>query len=232
MIDLTVIVPVYNESKTIEELLNRVFNIQTSKQVIVVDDASCDGTHELLLNYKSKIDKLIFHKKNLGKGACIKSAQQYVEGNYVGIQDADLEYDPKDLEKIVNLMKKNDFKIVYGSRVLGKNKFENTQNFTHLIRIWGNIFLTIISNVINNQKLTDAHTCYKVMKSDIFKDINLVENRFAFCPEITTKLAKKNHMIIEIPINYSGRTYSDGKKISSIDGLVALYCLLKLKFFK
>ena len=143
-----------------------------------------------------------------------------------------MEYDPKDLEKIVNLMKKNDFNIVYGSRVLGKNKFENTKNFTHLIRIWGNIFLTIISNLINNQKLTDAHTCYKVIKSDIFKDINLIENRFAFCPEITTKLAKKKYKITEVPISYNGRTYSDGKKISSIDGLVALYCLLKYRFFK
>ena len=232
MIDLTVIIPAYNESKTIEELLNRVLNIQVNKQLIVVDDASSDGTQELLLKYKNKIDKLILHKKNLGKGACIKSAQKYVKGNYVGIQDADLEYDPKDLEKIVNLMKKNDFNIVYGSRVLGKNKFENTKNFTHLIRIWGNIFLTIISNLINNQKLTDAHTCYKVIKSDIFKDINLIENRFAFCPEITTKLAKKKYKIKEVPISYNGRTYSDGKKISSIDGLVALYCLLKYRFFK
>lgn len=232
MIDLTIIIPAYNESKTIEELLKRVLNIQVNKQLIVVDDASSDGTQELLLKYKNKIDKLILHKKNLGKGACIKSAQKYVKGNYVGIQDADLEYDPKDLEKIVNLMKKNDFNIVYGSRVLGKNKFENTKNFTHLIRIWGNIFLTIISNLINNQKLTDAHTCYKVIKSDIFKDINLIENRFAFCPEITTKLAKKKYKITEVPISYNGRTYSDGKKISSIDGLVALYCLLKYRFFK
>ena len=186
----------------------------------------------MLLNYKSKIDRLIFHEKNLGKGACIRSAQKYVNGNFVGIQDADLEYHPKDLEKIVKLMKKNGLDVVYGSRVLGKNKFENAQNFTHLIRIWGNIFLTLISNFINKQKLTDAHTCYKIIKSDIFKNIKLVENRFAFCPEITTKLAKKDHKITEIPINYSGRTYSDGKKISSIDGLVALYCLLKYRFFK
>ena len=231
MIDLTIIIPVYNESNTIKELLDRVLNIKINKQVIVVDDGSNDGTQQLLLNYKSKIAKLIVHKKNLGKGACIKSAQQYINGNYVGIQDADLEYHPKDLEKIVKLMKKNRFDVVYGSRVLGKNKFENAKNFTNLIRIWGNIFLTMVSNLLNRQKLTDAHTCYKIIRSDIFKNISLMENRFAFCPEITTKLAKKNYKIIEMPINYNGRTYSEGKKINSIDGLVALYCLIKYRFF-
>ena len=174
----------------------------------------------------------IFSKENLGKGACIQSAQKYINGIYTGIQDADLEYDPNDLKKIVEFMKKNNSDVVYGSRVLGKNKFENTKNFTHLIRIWGNIFLTIISNFINNHELTDAHTCYKVIKSEIFKKINLYENRFAFCPEITTKLAKKKYKIVEIPINYSGRTYSEGKKISSIDGLVALYTLFKYRFLK
>ena len=128
-------------------------------------------------------------------------------------------------------MKKNRFDVVYGSRVLGKNKFENAKNFTNLIRIWGNIFLTMVSNLLNRQKLTDAHTCYKIIRSDIFKNISLMENRFAFCPEITTKLAKKNYKIIEMPINYNGRTYSEGKKINSIDGLVALYCLIKYRFF-
>ena len=232
MIDLTIIIPVYNEIKTIEKLLSKVLSININKQVIVIDDASNDGTNEILQKYKNKINQLIFHKKNLGKGACIKSAQKYIEGEFVGIQDADLEYDPNDLITIFNFIKKNSLDIVYGSRVLGKNKYENTQNFTHLIRIFGNVFLTKVSNILNNQKLTDAHTCYKVFKSEIFKDIELKENRFAFCPEITTKIENKNFKITEIPINYKGRTYSDGKKINSFDGIIALYCLFKYRLFK
>ncbi len=232
MIDLSIIIPVYNESKTIEELLNRVLNIEINKEIIVVDDASNDGTDKLLLKYENKINRLIIHKKNLGKGACIKSAQKYVSGNYVGIQDADLEYHPKDLVKIVDYMKRNDATVVYGSRVLGKNKFENTQNFTHLIRIWGNVFLTKFSNFINNQNLTDAHTCYKMFDAKFFKNINLLENDFSFCPEITTKLSKMNIEIKEIEINYNGRTYDEGKKIKAIDGLYAILTILKYKFFK
>ena len=232
MIEITIIIPAYNEIKTIEKLLEKVINLEIKKQIIIVDDASTDGTQEYLLANQNKVDRLICHEKNLGKGACIQSAQKYINGIYTGIQDADLEYDPNDLKKIVEFMKKNNSDVVYGSRVLGKNKFENTKNFTHLIRIWGNVFLTIISNFINNHELTDAHTCYKVIKSEIFKKINLYENRFAFCPEITTKLAKKKYKIVEIPINYSGRTYSEGKKISSIDGLVALYTLFKYRFLK
>ena len=118
---------------------------------------------------------------------------------------------------------------MYGSRVLNKNKYQNTKNFTHLIRIWGNIFLTFISNIINNQKLTDAHTCYKVFKSNIFKKIELNEKGFAFCPEVTTKLSNMKYKITEIPISYNGRTYGEGKKITSFDGIVALYCLIKYK---
>ena len=232
MTDLTIIIPVYNEIKTIEKLLNKVLEININKQIIVIDDASTDGTSEVLNQYKGKIDKILIHTENKGKGACIKNAQNYVNGIYVCIQDADLEYDPNDLIRMYDCIKKNNHDIVYGSRVLGKNKYENTQNFTHLIRIWGNVFLTNVSNLINNQELTDAHTCYKIFKSEIFRSINLKENRFAFCPEITTKVANKNYKIIELPINYKGRTYSDGKKINSIDGLIALYCLFKYKIFK
>ena len=180
----------------------------------------------------NKIDKLIIHSKNLGKGAAIKSGQKYVRGKYVGIQDADLEYDPKDLEKIVLNMEKNKYQIMYGSRVLGKSKFKNTENFTHIVRIWGNSILTKISNFLNSQKLTDAHTCYKVFESDIFKSIKLEENGFAFCPEITTKLSKMNLEIKECPINYSGRTYQDGKKITLFDGLDAFFVLIKYRFLK
>lgn len=124
----------------------------------------------------------------------------------------------------------NNYRAVYGSRVLNKNKYENTKNFTHLIRIWGNMYLTKISNIINNQNLTDAHTCYKMFQSKVFKKINLREKGFAFCPEVTTKLSKKNYKIIEIPISYKGRTYGKGKKITSLDGVIALICLIKYRF--
>ena len=119
--------------------------------------------------------------------------------------------------------------VVYGSRVLNKNKYQNTKNFTHLFRIWGNVFLTTVSNFINNQNLTDAHTCYKMFRAKIFKNINLREKGFAFCPEVTTKISKKKYKIIEIPISYNGRTYDNGKKITSVDGIIALISLIKYR---
>jgi glycosyltransferase involved in cell wall biosynthesis len=231
MIKLSIIIPVYNEIKTIEKLINKILKLNIKKQVIVVDDGSSDGTQLILKKFKNKIDKLIVHNKNRGKGAAIKSAQKFVKGKYVGIQDADLEYNPKDLEKIVSEMEKKNFDIIYGSRVLNKSMFKNTQNFTHVIRIWGNIFLTKVSNFLNGQNLTDAHTCYKVMDSRIFKKIRLKEKGFSFCPEITTKLSLMNLNIKEFPITYSGRTYEQGKKITAFDGLDALFVLAKYRFF-
>lgn len=230
---LTIIVPVFNEKRFVRTLLKKLINLKgLKKQIIVVDDGSSDGT-DLILHKEFKknkqINKIIFHKKNRGKGAAIKTAQKFIKGEYVAIQDADLEYFPKDLAKIYKFINSKQLDVVYGSRVLNKNKYQNTKNFTHLIRIWGNIFLTFISNIINNQKLTDAHTCYKVFKSNIFKKIELNEKGFAFCPEVTTKLSNMKYKITEIPISYNGRTYGEGKKITSFDGIVALYCLIKYK---
>ena len=231
MIKLTIIIPVYNEIKTIEKLIKKILKININKQLIIVDDGSSDGTELILQKYKNRIDKLITHKKNRGKGAAIKSGQKYVKGKYIGIQDADLEYDPRDLKKIVNEMDKKNLRVMYGSRVLKKNKFKNTQNFTHVIRIWGNVFLTKASNFFNRQKLTDAHTCYKVFDSKIFKKIQLKEKGFSFCPEITTKISMMNINIEEFPINYIGRTYEQGKKITAFDGIDALYVLAKYRYF-
>ncbi len=230
MIKLTIIIPVYNEIKTIQKLINKINRLNIKKQIIVVDDGSYDGTQLILKKLRKKIDKLIIHKKNYGKGAAIKSAQKFVRGKYIGIQDADLEYDPKDLIKIVSMMERKNHKIIYGSRVLKKSMFKNTQNFTHVIRIWGNIFLTKVSNFLNNQNLTDAHTCYKVMETKIFRKIILNERGFSFCPEITTKLSLMNHEIKEIPISYYGRTYEEGKKITAFDGLDALFVLIKYRY--
>ena len=231
MIKLTVIIPVYNEIHTIENLLNQVLELKISKQVIIVDDFSTDGTKKVLFKNRSKVDKIIYHKKNLGKGASIKSAQKFVKGKYVVIQDADLEYSPKDLKKLIKYIDEYKLDVVYGSRVLNKNKFQNTKNFTHFIRIWGNIFLTKFSNFINNQNLTDAHTCYKMFKSSLFKKIILKEKRFSFCPEVTTKISNLNIKILEYPISYNGRTYNEGKKIKSTDGISAIYAIIKYKFF-
>ena len=231
---LLIFIPAYNVENLILNVLN---DIPIKKldsyeaEILLVNDCSNDGTNKILIKYSKKIDKLVVHKKNKGKGSAIRSAQKYVKGKYVAIQDADLEYNPVDLLKIIKFLKKNKLNIAYGSRVLNKNKYKNTQNFTHLIRIWGNVFLTKVSNIINKQNLTDAHTCYKIFRSDIFRKIKLQENGFAFCPEITTKIAKKKYKIREIPISYKGRTYSQGKKINSFDGLIALYCLLKYRFF-
>ena len=232
---LTIIIPVYNEKKYLRSILNRVIKLKKIKiQIILVDDGSTDGSAQILRSEFSKvkkIDRIIYHKKNSGKGSAIKSAQKFVKGKYVAIQDADLEYDPKDLVKMYKLMKSKKYRVVYGSRVLNKNKYQNTKNFTHLVRIWGNIFLTKFSNLMNNQKLTDAHTCYKVFESKIFKKINLKEKGFAFCPEVTTKLSKNNYKIVEYPISYNGRTYSNGKKITSFDGIIAIYCLVRYRLF-
>ena len=231
---ITIIIPVYNEINSIEILLNNVLRVDVNKQIIVVDDCSTDGTKEKILEeFQDKIDKLILHEKNYGKGAAIISAQKYINGDYVIIQDADLEYDPNQYVEFIAEIKKNEnIKALYGSRVLKKKKFRNIQNFSHKVRIWGNIFLTSVSNFINRQSLTDAHTCYKFIKSDVFKSIKLMEKGFSFCPEINTKLSNLGIKIYEIPINYNGRTYKEGKKITALDGIRAILTLIKYKIFK
>tara|TARA_B100000989_G_scaffold232448_1_gene179217 strand:- start:926 stop:1627 length:702 start_codon:yes stop_codon:yes gene_type:complete len=229
---LTIIIPVYNEIKTVVTLINKVLLSDVKKQVIVVDDFSTDGTRELILkNFKNKVDKIILHEKNYGKGAAIISAKKFIYGDYVIIQDADLEYDPDQYYLFINEVKNRNIDALYGSRVLKKDKFNNVQNFSHKIRIWGNIFLTFVSNIINRQQLTDAHTCYKMIRSEIFKSINLTEKGFSFCPELNTKLSNLGIKIYEIPINYNGRTYQDGKKITAFDGLRAIITIIKFKFF-
>tara|TARA_Y100000996_G_scaffold344080_1_gene281767 strand:- start:99 stop:797 length:699 start_codon:yes stop_codon:yes gene_type:complete len=230
---LTVIIPVYNEIKSIEMILKKVLDTKIKKQIIVVDDYSTDGTRDKIIkNFRKQIDNLIFHETNQGKGAAIRTAQKYVNGDYVIIQDADLEYDPNQYHLFLEEVVKSNYKVIYGSRVLKKDKFSNTQNFSHKFRILANFFLTYISNIINKQNLTDAHTCYKMFDANIFKSITLEENGFAFCPEINTKISNMGIKIKEIPINYQGRNYEDGKKIKSIDGIIAIFALIKYKFLK
>ena len=234
---LSIIIPCYNEKDTIKKILEKINQSLKNYEfenyeILIVDDFSNDGTKEILknLSIKEKI-QIHFHNINLGKGAAIHTALKNITGDITIIQDADLEYDPRDLIKLYKFIKVNKLDVVYGSRVLNKNKFENTKNFTHLIRIWGNIFLTKLSNIINGQNLTDAHTCYKVLKKEIFKKINLKEKDFAFCPEVTTKLSLMKKKIEEVPINYSGRTYAEGKKIVAFDGVRAILTLIKYRYF-
>ena len=209
---LSIIIPVYNEIKTIKKLLLKVVNQQIKDiQIIVVDDFSTDGTTEVIKNDLTQyIDKIIYHEKNMGKGAAIRSAQKYVNGDIVIIQDADLEYDPEDYKLLIDPIINKRTSVVYGSRVLNTKRY-NSKNFISLYRIFFNHMLTIFSNFVNNQNLTDAHTCYKVFETKIFKNIKLSENDFAFCPEITSKISKLKLNIIEIGISYTGRSVEEGK---------------------
>jgi len=229
---LTIIIPVFNEKNTIRKIIKKIKSVKgIKKQIILVDDGSNDGTKEIIKNELiSKIDKVVFHQKNLGKGAAIISAKKFIKGEIVIIQDADLEYNPKDYTKILKKIGKEEKIVVYGSRVLGKKRYSN-HYFTSKLRVFFNHLLTIISNILYNQKLTDAHTCYKAFRSNFFKKIILKEKDFAFCPEITAKVSKIGIKIFEVPIEYFGRNYDEGKKISFIDGFKAIYVLIKYKFF-
>ena len=229
---ISIIIPCFNEEKTLSQIVEKVVLFNSyDKEIIIVVDCSSDNTPSIINDLVTKYDEIksIRHERNFGKGEGIKSGVKISTGNIILIQDADLEYNPKDIIKIYNFIKKNQIDVVYGSRVLNKNKYQNTKNFTHLVRIWGNVFLTLVSNLINNQNLTDAHTCYKMIRARLFKKLNLREKGFAFCPEVTTKLSKMNCKIYEVSISYNGRTYNDGKKITSIDGLIALISLIKYR---
>ncbi|WP_440907731.1 glycosyltransferase family 2 protein [Candidatus Pelagibacter sp.] len=229
---LSIIIPVYNEMNTIQEILKKIEDLhEIKKQIIIIDDGSSDETFNLIQNYKFKSEhKIIKHKVNSGKGAAIKSSVNYILGDIVIIQDADLEYDPKDYKEVIFPIIKNKSKIVYGSRVLNKKRYNQT-NFISNFRIFCNHILTLLTNLLYRQNLTDAHTCYKAFDANIFKQINLKENDFAFCPEITAKVSKLGFKIFEVPINYVGRNYNEGKKISFYDGIRAVIVLLKYRFF-
>ena len=231
---LSIIIPCFNESKTIGKILKKILNQKyIKKQIIIVDDNSSDNSLKIIKKYSKNIDKIILHKKNKGKGACIISAKKYIKGDAVIIQDGDLEYDPKDYKKLYDPIFKKQYKVVYGCRVLGKKFNRIKKNFDlPNIRVLGNFILTKISNIINNQSLTDAHTCYKVFDSELFKSLKLKENDFAFCPEVTSLISKKKIKIFEVPISYKGRSVAEGKKIKFRDAIRALQVLLKTNVLK
>ena len=228
---ISIIIPVFNEKNTILQLYKKVQSVKGfQKKLIIVDDGSSDGSRELIKNnIHSKNVKLFFHKKNLGKGAAIKTALKSITGDFVIIQDADLEYNPKDYHKLLRPFKKKKIKVVYGSRVLNKKRYSFKLSIAANFRVFSNHLLTTFSNIINKQKLTDAHTCYKVFRIKVFKSLKLEENDFAFCPEVTTKLSNKKIKIFEVPISYKGRGYDEGKKIGIYDALRVITVIFKNK---
>jgi glycosyltransferase involved in cell wall biosynthesis len=223
---LSIVIPVYNEKKTILDVLERVRNINLPKEIIVVDDCSTDGTREVLGNQPGSEDlKIILQPRNMGKGAALRTGFQAVTGDIVVVQDADLEYDPQDYPALIQPILTNKADVVYGSRFLSGP--HRVLLFWHSV---GNKILTTLSNMMTDLNLTDMETCYKVFRADVLERINLRENRFGFEPEFTAKVAKSRCRIYEVPISYSGRDYTEGKKIGWKDGIAALYFILKYRF--
>lgn len=231
---VSVIIPVFNETRTILPILKKINTIRgIKKEIIIIDDGSTDNTKLIIRKKCSKLySKLISYKKNRGKGYACRQGLKKARGNIIIIQDADLEYDPKDYPKLVEPIIKKKTKVVYGSRVLKGGKRIRSKSFDVFIRLLANHFLTFLSNILNNQNLTDAHTCYKVFDKSLLKKIKLKEDGFNFCPEITAKFSKAREKIYEVPINYYGRTHAEGKKITFIDGFRAIYAILRYNLFK
>lgn len=236
---LSIIIPAYNEEETIKELLNKVKNVNlhdVKKEIIVVDDGSKDSTIEIIKKIKGIY--LIKHSKNKGKGAAIRTGIKYATGDITIIQDADLEYDPNDYYKLIKPIIDNKTQVVYGSRFLDHDvyikrhkkfvKGKHTKAYTAFY--FGGRFLTLLTNLLYNGNITDEATCYKVFRTKLLKSLNLKCNRFEFCPEVTAKVLKRGHKIIEVPTSYNPRTMEEGKKINWKDGIEAVWTLIKYRF--
>lgn len=247
-VKLSVVIPVYNERQYIEEILRRVQLVDIDKEIIIVDDCSTDGTREFLeelilakddpnlnmftlptLKHKLSVEnvKILLQEQNKGKGATLRRGFKEAAGNVVVIQDADLEYNPKDYNKLLEPIIAGEADVVYGSRFLGGP--HRVLYFWHSI---GNKFLTTLSNVFTNINLSDMETCYKMFRKEVLDSIELKQNRFGFEPEVTAKVAKKRVRIYEVPISYYGRTYKEGKKINWKDGMKAIWCIIRYNLFK
>ena len=227
---LSVLIPVYNEAKTLREIISRVDAVDIGglhKELIIVDDGSTDGTRDVLKELmETTSHRIYFHGHNMGKGAALRTALTYATGDIVLIQDADLEYDPKEYNELVKPIVEGRADVVYGSRLSG-GKVARAFNFWHYI---GNKFLTLITNVLYNATLSDMETCYKVFRADVIKNIQIKSNRFDFEPEITAKVLRRKYKLYEMPISYYGRDFSEGKKITWRDGFAAVWALVKYRF--
>ena len=225
---LSVVIPCYNEENTIKKLIESVLNSPVEpKEIVIVDDYSEDKTRDFLKEVNLPNIKIIYHNKNLGKGAALRTGFNAVSGDICIIQDADLEYDPQEYENVIDPIVTGKADVVYGSRFQG-GRAHRIVYFWHRV---GNGFLTLLSNLFTDLDLSDMETCYKAFKTDIIKSIRIEENRFGFEPEITAKIAKMNLRLYEVGISYYGRTYEEGKKIGWKDGLRAIYCIIKYNLF-
>ena len=225
---ISVVIPVYNEVSTIREIVARVQAVALDKEIIIVDDGSTDGTREQLqeIALSQENARVLYHDRNQGKGAALRTGFEDATGDIVIIQDADLEYDPREYSILLEPILDGRADVVYGSRFLGGP--HRVLFFWHYL---GNKFLTLLSNALTNLNLTDMETCYKVFKREVLNDIQLKSNRFGFEPEFTAKIAKKGVHIYETPISYSGRTYAEGKKIGWKDGIKAIFAIVWYRFF-
>ena len=221
---LSVIMPVYNEVATVAEIVRRVAAVQLPKELIIVDDGSTDGTRELLRQIPPEVATVLFHERNLGKGAAIRTALEHVTGEIVIIQDADLEYDPNDYPALVQPIVEGTAQVVYGSRVLRPG-----HTYAHRRFYLGGRVLSLLANLLYGIRITDEPTCYKLFRRELLKELNLRCQGFEFCPEVTAKVARRGIPIYEVPIRYSPRTLNQGKKISWKDGLYAIWILLKYR---
>jgi glycosyltransferase involved in cell wall biosynthesis len=241
---VSIVIPAFNEKNTIEEILRRVLETSIRKQVVVVDDCSTDGTRQILQAMKERQAEgagsaaasdggdsiplahlqFFFQERNQGKGAAVRLGFAQATGDIVLVQDADLEYDPRDYEKLLEPILDGRADVVYGSRFLGGPQRVNY--FWHYV---ANKFLTLLSDIMTNLKITDMETCYKVFRREVLAKIQIKSDRFGFEPEITAKIAKGKWRVYEVPITYAGRTYEEGKKITWKDGVQALWCILRFR---
>ena len=242
---VSIVIPAYNEKATIDEILRRVLDTTIRKEVIIVDDCSTDGTRQILENMAARQTngeafapaqdggdpvelrdlRFLFQSPNQGKGAALRHGFAQAAGEIVLVQDADLEYDPRDYSKLLEPLIEGRADVVYGSRFLGGP--QRVHYFWHYV---ANKMLTLLSDIFTNLKITDMETCYKVFRKEVLTGIELKSDRFGFEPEITAKIAKRNWRIYEVPITYAGRTYEEGKKITWKDGFQALWCIIRFKF--
>jgi len=231
---ISIIIPVFNEERTIKDILIKINKINNlNKEIIIIDDCSTDLTHEIISNECNNLySKIIYLDKNYGKGYALRKGFEIATGEIIIIQDADLEYNPNDYYKLLDPIINDNSEVVYGSRVMPGGIRVRPNSIDTYLRVLANNLLTFLSNLFNNQKLTDAHTCYKVFKRNLLEKIVLKENRFSFCPEFTAKISRLGINIKEVPISYEGRTHSQGKKITFIDGFSAIYAIIKYNFFK